>query len=483
MRRRTPHNSRPPTFRSGRLGAIFAVALVATGCVRYEPRPIALATSGAALEQRRLDAPELRDFLTAAAGRAPAIWPIPTWDLNALTLAAMHFHPDLAVAQAGAHLGAAGQRTAAGRPNPTIGLQGGYNFDAARSLASGSGVSPWIPGITLDVPIETAGKRRLRQARAGQLAEGARLEVLVVAWQIRARLHAAWIDVSATAGRQELLRDQAKLQQSLVTLLTERLAAGAISLIELSSARLALLKLESEQADTARALVEARGRLAEAVGLPVAALATAHFDFSRTTRAQPVQGERATLRLQALQSRAEILAALALYEASQSALQVEIAKQYPDLHLGNGYQWDQGESKWSFGVGLELPVLNRNQGPIAEAEAQRQQAAAKVLAAQARALGEIDRAWDLLDALGDAQQRADAWQRQLQEQVRLTEARLNAGGADVVEVESSRLELAVSALASLDLATRTAQAEAQLEAALQRPIAALFLLPPVKSKP
>lgn len=110
--------------------------------------------------------------------------------------------------------------------------------------------------------------------------------------------------------------------------------------------------------------------MAEALGVPLAALN--HFDFTLntdSTAADELTGK--TARERALRSRADIAAALANYAAAQSALQLEIARQYPDVHLGTGYQWDQGEGKWQLGLTLEIPVLNRNQGPIAEAEARR----------------------------------------------------------------------------------------------------------------
>ena len=52
-------------------------------------------------------------------------------------------------------------------------------------------------------------------------------------------------------------------------------------------------------------------------------------------------------------NRADVRGALAEYAASQSALQLEIANQYPDLHLGPGYGWNTGnagDNKWSLGV-------------------------------------------------------------------------------------------------------------------------------------
>src|SRR5204863_2457362 len=96
-------------------------------------------------------------------------------------------------------------------------------------------------------------------------------------------------------------------------------------------------------------------------------------------------------RQQALLGRPDILAALADYAAAEASLRIEIAKQYPDIHLTPGYQFDQGEHKWSLGIAAELPVLNQNQGPIAEALARREESAARFAALQAKVLAEIDR--------------------------------------------------------------------------------------------
>ena len=105
----------------------------------------------------------------------------------------------------------------------------------------------------------------------------------------------------------------------------------------------------------------------------------------------PLLHFRRTVRRQALLSRPDILAALASYEAAQSTLQLEIAKQYPDLHLEPGYHFDDAKDKWTFGLSLTLPVLNQNQGPIAEARARRQEAAARFTALQAGVIAELDR--------------------------------------------------------------------------------------------
>ena len=73
-----------------------------------------------------------------------------------------------------------------------------------------------------------------------------------------------------------------------------------------------------------------------------------------------------------------MLSALAEYAASESALQVQIARQYPDIHLRPGYELDQNKNKWQLGVSMDLPILNQNQGPIAEAKAKREEIGGEV---------------------------------------------------------------------------------------------------------
>src|SRR5207244_5176387 len=98
------------------------------------------------------------------------------------------------------------------------------------------------------------------------------------------------------------------------------------------------------------------------------------------------------LRRRALNGRSDVEAALAEYEAAQSALQLAVANQYPNVTLGPGYIYDIGVNKFSLSPALDLPVFNQNQGQIGEALAKRQEAAAKFTALQAGSIGAIDSA-------------------------------------------------------------------------------------------
>ena len=193
------------------------------------------------------------------------------------------------------------------------------------------------------------------------------------------------------------------------------------------------------------------------------------FDLDQAT-ASASSLTSAEVRRTALCGRSDILEALAEYAAAQSALQLEIAEQYPDVHLEPGYQFDQGDSKWSLGLVFELPILHHNQGPIAEAAARRLEAAARFNALQTKVLGDIDRAETLFHAtqtnLLDLQVLAHT---QAERQATIN-AQLKAGATDQLEFLNIQLETAATDLLQLEGRIKLQQAISALEDAVQRPL-------------
>ena len=451
----------------GRGAAGLALGLgVLGGCAThpYEARPLAPESAAAALSARSLQDEGLHRFLTLNLGRELPAWPLPSWDFETLTWVAFYYQPSLEVARAQWDVARSAIQTAAVRPNPTLTVTPGYDTSVS------GGTSPWFPAIDVDFLLETARKRGHRVAIEQSNAEAARLNVLVAAWQVRSELRRDLLDLAAAERKAALLRQQVALQQELMTLLEQRFNAGAIAAFEVSVARTALVKAEVAAADAERQAPLARNRLAEVLGVPLAALEGVKFD-DLLAAPGPVltPAELAAARHQSLQSRADVLGALAHYEASQAALQLEVAKQYPDFHLGPGYQYDLGENKWSLAVSLELPLFNRNQGPIAEAEARRRQAAAEFTAAQAKAIAEIDGAAAAQSAAAAQLVHLRRLRAELQKQIALVQARLDAGDADRVELQNVRIDLAGSDATFLDAEAGAALAAGQLEDALQVP--------------
>jgi len=448
--------SRSKVCALGMLGLV----LLWAGCARFQSQSLSSRDRADLFEARTLTNDGLRAFFQT--NGVTGEWPRSTWDIRALTLTAFYYHPELDVARAKWAAATAGKITAAERPNPNLNFNPA--FDSTTHIPS-----PWIFTSALDVPIETAGKRGYRIAQASQLSEAAQLNIVTVAWQVHSRVRRSLLDFYTAQETETLLKQQQSLQTDNLRILEQQKGAGAISAFELTQARLAADATRLAFYDAERQRTESKIQLADAVGVPSSALEGAQLSFSDLLE---LRGEILVkeAQRQALLSRPDILGALAEYAASQSALQLEIAKQYPDVHLNPGYEFDQGDNKWSIGFSLTLPVLNQNQGAIAEARARRTEAAAKFIGLQAQVIGEIERAAAVYKLALQKKAETDAMGANLEKQEKTAQGMLDAGEISRSDLVALRLQLSAAALARLDALAKSRQALAQLEDALQSPL-------------
>jgi outer membrane protein TolC len=444
----------------------FTISLLFAGCAHFQSMPLAPEKTAAQFEARRLDDAGLKKFLEQNLGHELKNWPQTNWDLPELSLVAFYFHPSLEVARAQWLVAQAGLKTAGARPNPSVSVTPGYDSQIPGNY------SPWLVPVTFDIPIETAGKRGKRIAEAEKISESARWNFVSAIWKIRSDVRAKLLDLKISERRADLLQQQFSAQQQIVKLLQQRLDTGEISRPELTVAQIALNKTQMDFSDAQSKKTDARSRLAEALGLSEAALdgEDLNFDFSPPDANALTSADARTL---ALRSRADILGALADYAAAEADLRLEIAKQYPDLHFGPGYAWNNGnagDNQWSLGLTLELPILDQNQGPIAEAEAGRKLTAAKFIELQSQVIGEIDRAVSGFRVAREQLQTGNELLAAEQQQQKSAQAQLEVGAADQVDSLNAQLEFDSAALAQLENETHLQQSLGQLEDALQSPL-------------
>ena len=453
-------NRRAPILFAAQLVLPLATVLLG-GCAHYQPKPLAPTHAENQFNSRSLADAGLKAFIETYAPELAKEWPRTSWGLPTLTMTAFYYHPDMEVARAKLAGAEAAVITAGARPNPTASFSPTYNANSAL------GVSPWTLGFTLDVPIETGGKRGYRIAQAQHLANSSRLNVANTAWFVRSRVRKSLLDLYSANLNAELLAKQQAAQNQTVELLEERLRAGQSSLVEVQLVRVAAAQTALQLRDAQKQSAQAHVRLAAALGLSVSAIENVALSYAMFDRLDFI-GEADALRREALLNRADILGSLSEYDASQSALQLEIAKQYPDIHLGPGYSWDQGDNKYSLGVSLTLPVLNQNQGPIAEAEAHRRQAAAAFLALQAGVIGEVDAAFaGYRDALLK-QKTADGLLADQRQRMQSMQELFNAGASDRVELLQTQLELNAGELARANTLVEAQRALGLLEDAVRQ---------------
>jgi outer membrane protein TolC len=436
-------------------------ALAAVGCAHYEAHPVTAQANLERLERRSLLDPGLARAVVSP--ELPRPWPPETWDLTALTWVALHYHPDIELARASWAEARGAIATARERSNPVLTAGPGYN-----ASTPASSVTPWILNLAFDWMAETAGKRSRRVERATQLCEAARFNLATTAWQVRSRVRQALLDLFASAQRATLLERQLSIQERNVEMLQRQLSAGVISSFEMTQARLIVSNVRLQLADVRRQQAEARTRVAASVAVPVAALDGIQFNFD-SFRAPPPEIPDAAAQRAAMTNRGDVQSAFARYEASETDVRLEVSRQYPDLHLGPGYQDDQGTDKRTMLLTTAMPFLSHNRGPLAEAQGRRASEAAAVNAVQARVMAETEAglagyraATEKLEtaelALADARQLEDGAQKQL-----------SAGDISQLDLGVIQLELITRELARFDALIGVHEATGFVEDAIQRP--------------
>lgn len=440
---------------------LFLGSWILTGCAtrRYRSAPIVPTESLSRLESRNLSDPSLRAFVENNVGHSVAPWPPKTWDLGTLSLAALYFNPILEAARARDEEAQAAIMTAGARPNPSLSISPGIP-------------SPYLFNLDLAVPIETAGKRRHRVESARGLEQAARFDLADSAWKIRSGVRIALLNYLLTARSLNLLRSEEQVRSDQVNILEQRFSVGEIPRPEVDLARIELSKAHLVISTSEGHLAEAKAVLAASIGIPVAGLQGLYFSWSELD--SPPSAESLSprqIQQDAVLNRLDVRRSFAQYAASEADLQLEISKQYPDVQIGPGYTYEEKNNFFTLGLSTTLPLFNRNQGPIAEADARRREAAAAFLEKQAQVIAASERALALYVAALKELVEADQSLGQLQKaQLQLMQQAVRVGEEDRLALNGVEIESSVVARTRLDALARAQGALGELEDAVQRPL-------------
>lgn len=435
---------------------ILAVGL--TGCATYEFRDIDPQQTRIRLESRSLNEPGLQNYLKEHGHPVSD-----AWDLEKLTLAAFYYNPVLDAARADYAAAAAVVTSATALPNPAFNFSPGYNLDAE------AGVSPWILGYFLDIPLDLTGRRKQRTLQARQQEEIARLNLATAAWGVRREVRQALIELQAAEEFAAFWEKHMTLFSEIVKLVENEAQVGEISFYEAGQTQILVHRAEIDARESERVRAQATIRLAEALGVSATYVQQLTISF-RTTSAPLNDLSQADARAWAAQNRPDVLAALSAYAVAQTVLKSEVARQYPDLSVGPGYELDQGEGKWSLSLGLTLPIFNRNEGPIAVAEAQREASVAHFLALQNHVLSEVDRAFAEYASVKQDLDTFRGLHTRLDQQTKILQILQAVGEVSRLELARAQLEIADTQKAELVVSRREKEALAALEDAIQRPL-------------
>ncbi|MCX7871668.1 MAG: TolC family protein [Verrucomicrobiae bacterium] len=446
------------------------ILLAITGCARFQRVDLNPAQLYQDFNSRSLDSSELKKFIENQTGQTNINWPLPGWNFQHLALAGLFYNPSMETARLEIKSAESAIITAGARPNPTISPLGGIN----KTSLGQDGVNPWLPALDVQIPIETANKRGFRIAVASNRVEIAKLNLHSVAWQIRSNIKSICIELLSAQSRSNILQTQIKLLEKIRSSMETQLDAGEIKASEVTPSIIAIANAEIELSDAVKQYNESLPQLATAIGVPARSVRSVNIQLGfnyNTNLLNYFLSSNAVER--ALKTRPDILSKLYEYEAAQAALQLEIAKQYPDIVIGPGYEWDQGEHKWRLGLTIDIPIFNRNQGPIAEARANRDLAAAKFNEVQIKAISEMEEALAAANTAIEQLKRVQALQVIKEKHLRDLEAQLKAGVIDSLVLEHARIDLISIEKPLIEAYINWEKALARLESAFYHPLESL----------
>ena len=271
------------------------------------------------------------------------------------------------------------------RPNPEL----AYSLEDTRSKTR---TQSW----QLNLPVELGGKRAARTKAAEKSREQAQAQLAELQATVRANVAAAYFDVLTAQERLVLARDSAALAKSSTDTVSKRVAAGKVSPVEESKARVAEAGVRVELAQAASEQRNALSRLFALLG---------RIDAPYTVlegKAENLPSVPSLADLQPLISSAPgVVLARIEVDRRKALTALEQSKRVPDVTVSVGMQRSNETQRnvLLFGVSVPLPVFDRNQGNLLEALKLEDKARDELQAATVRLHSEVAQARERLSTI------------------------------------------------------------------------------------
>lgn len=271
------------------------------------------------------------------------------------------------------------------RPNPEL----AYSLEDARSKTR---TQSW----QLNLPLELGGKRAARTKAAEKSREQAQAQLAELKATVRANVAAAYFDVLTAQERLVLARDSAALAKSSTDTVAKRVAAGKVSPVEESKARVAEAGVRVELAQAASEQRNALSRLFALLG---------RIDAPYTVlegKAENLPSVPSLADLQPLISSAPgVVLARIEVDRRKALTALEQSKRVPDVTVSVGMQRSNETQRnvLLFGVSVPLPVFDRNQGNLLEALKLEDKARDELQAASVRLHSEVAQGQERLSTI------------------------------------------------------------------------------------
>jgi cobalt-zinc-cadmium efflux system outer membrane protein len=308
-------------------------------------------------------APPAQGPATSAASRPVAL---PSFTLAQLTELALRENPLLAVARADERAALAGTVTARAYPNPEFAIEPGHASGKAGGPSGASTV--YSIGQPIENPWLRESRARLAQTRVelAGVQTGAQRSALVAALRNR------FFDVVRLREEVQAFREDLQLTEQIRERVALRVRVG-------EGARFDLVRAESEVAVARKNLESAGLRLRQAtLELRRVASPTLPEDFDVALEAadtRPLaESDYLALKYAVVERNPEVVVARQEVQRAEDALALERNSVWPQVTVRAYQERDPSVTLSRIGALVTVPLVNRREGPIAEAQAQLERA-------------------------------------------------------------------------------------------------------------
>ena len=276
--------------------------------------------------------------------------------------------------------------TARLRPNPQLNI----STSGIPLALTGPLIKEQTYDYGLSQTVELGGKRSKRIAAADANAELARGIFQTVVWQLTNDLKRKFYTALLAESLLRLAQENQTTFAETLKQTTELYKAGEISGLELKRLEVEKLKFDTDVANSQRDYEVAVRDLRVTLGGDYQAM---DIDVAGTLDYQPYDFSPDELRADALTARPDLKAAQLGERATSASIRLQNALRIPDLTFGAGVEHvPLGTSTFNVGVGIALPLFDRNQGERAKALIDRKRAQTQQQLLTNQISGDVDKA-------------------------------------------------------------------------------------------
>jgi outer membrane protein, heavy metal efflux system len=245
--------------------------------------------------------------------------------------------------------------------------------------------------LSIAQKFETGGKRTRRVQVAGKEKDLAARTLELVRTELTADTRQAFIDVLANQQRLINNRELTRLAQQSHSIAVDRVAAGKASPIEQTRSVISLAAIQLEEEKQAKELTAAKEKLASLWGGNSSDFEQVSANFEIPPIPQKLDS--------CIENSPNLKQADAIIESRQAALTLEQAMRKPDLTVSGGYRRSNPDSfnAWVAGISIPLPLFDKRQGAVAEAQIRWKQASLNRQAAERNLRSGLAQAWRAYD--------------------------------------------------------------------------------------